>query len=56
MHYTADNDYTNGTSHFLQHKKQHYNYTQFNNLAYVSIQGQRFTHTLRVLSTTPEGN
>ena len=27
-----------------------------NNLADVSIQGRRFTHTLRVLSAAPEGN
>ena len=32
------------------------NIHNLNNLADVSIQGRRFTHTLRVLLTKPEGN
>ena len=47
---------TNGTSHLQKHKDGTTETHNLNNLADVPIQGRRFTHTLWVLSTTPEGN
>ena len=47
---------TYGTSHLQKHKDGTTKIHNLNNLADVPIQGRRFTHTLRVLSTAPEGN
>ena len=38
-----------------KHKNRTTNIHNLNNLADISIQGRRFTHTLRVLSTVSEG-
>ena len=47
---------TNGACHLHKHKDGTMKIHNLNNLADVPIHGQRFTHTLQVLSIASEGN